>query len=143
MDLQSKIFDRDVAMQLYRYEDNLYRSAWGQDLWRAHTRDWVPKELIIRRVLNENGYDDSKQNLTAYDQMFHAHYRGPMDCDREVLNCILRFKFNRCLYYTQRELSFMDVVPEVVVETQRQELVSTNTLYGMHDLTMFAAFSQS
>ena len=142
------ILDRDLILEMLQYEDKLYMSKEGQEILghygMENTTSLEGGKTIQRKTLDHFGFDTSDESVKNYRTIFQYYYHSPTNYDKEVMNSVVYFRANKCLYYTTPVLNIGDIIPDcsVVKLDEPAEQVMLKSLLG-YNKTLICAFSSS
>jgi len=143
------IKNRELILDMLKYEDTLYLSNEGQSTLRNYGSNFSSLEsskIIQRQTLEKFNFCSSEESLKNYRKIFQHYYRSSIDYDNEILQSVFYMRENRCLYYTEPELIIGDKLPDV--ELFNLDGTTKNNLYDILDKKdynncIIAAFSLS
>lgn len=143
------VLNRDLVIQMLKYEEQLTKSDDGQSLYR-NTLNRPLVSLTIEKTLNrltlaQFGFNTSDDSVETYRTIFRTYYRSPTNYDKEVLNSVHYMRENKCVYYKEPPLQIGDIIPNCslynidgITETTLYDIIDKSAKY-----TMIAAFSLS
>lgn len=145
---QSTIADRQLILEMLKFEDQLYLSPQGQDILKQFGKNTTSLEgskTIQRMTLNHFGYQSNDDSLSAYRRIFHHYYQSSTDYDKEILSSVYYMRENRLLYYTSPEIKIGDQIPNTTLYTTTPEStpIDLHTLVKKHNIKIIASFSLS
>ncbi len=142
--------DRDLILQMLKYEDGLIFSEIGANVYQTYTINGYSKTLepeyaIHRKVLSHFNFNPSDEAVDTYRKIFDRYYHSPTDYDEEVMKSVVYFRENKCLYYTDPIINVGDVIPDCslyqidgIKKTSIKESLSNGFNYAL-----IAGFSNS
>jgi hypothetical protein len=130
---EQHILDRNLMLEMLKYEDKLYLGEIGQDIMRDIGRNNIFSldggKTIQRMTLNHFGFSSTPHDLANYRTIFHHYYKSPQDFDKEILQSVFYMRENRLLYYTTPILTIGMTAPDCnLLEVDSQ---SACTLYNV------------
>jgi len=141
------IKDRDLILNMLRYENDYYMSSAGQEIIRDPATDslydLIGPKIIQRKTLQHFGFNGDDDDLDKYRQIFQHYYFSPSDFDKEVLAAVYYFKYNRLLYYTTEKPVKDDNIPDVELLTLQGKPCRLYEHLTGSDNYIIAAFSLS
>ena len=131
------IQDRDLVIQMLKYEDSLIHGSLAAELY---TTDFYRPRVSLdtehtlnRATLKQFGFDASDDRVANYRKIFSHYYRSPTDYDKQVMNSVTYMRENKLLYYTKPIINIGDIIPDCeelyCVDGDSQAGVSKTTLY--------------
>jgi len=113
---QETIKNKELILQLLKYEDDYYLSNEGQKLLidrGNNITSLAGSKTIQMMTLNHFGFESDESSLANYRTIFHNYYKSSTDYDKDVLQSVFYMRENRCLYYTTKEIPVGDPIPDV------------------------------
>ncbi len=143
------IKNKDLILNMLKYEDSLYLSEFGQEILRNYgnvSQSIDGSKIIQRMTLKNFGFSPTDESLRIYRTIFQHYYNSSTDYDIDVLNSVFYMRENRCLYYTEPELAIGDKIPNV--DLFNLDGKTKSNIYDILDKTKYknciiAAFSMS
>lgn len=140
------IQNRDLVMAMLTYEDSLILGDVGKNIVTDASLEprssLVAVYMIHRLVLKEFGFNTTDESVENYRKIFRHYYRSPTDYDKEVLNCVAYMRQNKCVYYTDPDLTVGDIIPDCRVYDLDGHS-SIKTVLNDFDYAFVAGFSLS
>ena len=94
---KSYIEDKNLILQMLRFEDKLFLSNEGQNFLNEYGSNITSLEgskSIQRMTLNHFGLESTDTDLAVYRTIFHHYYRDSTDYDPDVLNSVYYMREN-------------------------------------------------
>lgn len=145
---EEHIHNRELVIQMLRYEERLIRSEEGQARYRNpynRARVSLDNEYAFNRMtLAHFHFNTTDENVANYRKIFRTYFRSPIDYDKDVIESSHYMRNNRCVFYTAPALKPGDQIPDC-----RLYHLDGATTSSLHELvqdsakTMVCAFSLS
>jgi len=143
------VINRNLVIDMLKYEDNLAKSETGQQFYKNFLNkphnSLIVEKLLNRMVLDHFGFDTSDESLENYRSIFLTYYQSPNNYDKEVIDSVYYMRDNKCIYCEAPILSVGDKIPNC--KLYKINGVDTITLYDTINseapYTLIAAFSLS
>lgn len=144
---EENIFDRDLILQMLKYENTLYFSKEGQNiLSNVGMKNMIKFDgvrTIQRLTLKHFNFSATDESLNTYRKIFFHYYKNSIFYDFEIMESIVYFRENRCLYYNSPILNIGDIIPDCNVLSLNKEKINIKSLLQENKNTLLCAFSSS
>ena len=139
--------NRELIIEMLKYEDQLYLSEVGQNIMIQHGNNLTNNhgsKSIQRLTLIKFNFNSDDICLEYYRNIINVYYESPNNYDAEVLNSVYYLRENRCLYYKTKNINIGDKIPNVKIHTlDSKENDLFNFINTNNNYTIVAGFSMS
>lgn len=144
------IKDKNLILTMKKFEESLYFSNDGQkilsDKGMQNMVSFEGVRTIQRLTLKKFNFNASDKSLESYRRIFNYYYKSPFFYDSVVMNSIVYYRENKCLYYTNPTLNIGDTIPEcniISIDDNKTCTIMSTILSAIKQTTMICAFSGS
>lgn len=112
----SHVNDKQLILQMLKYEDGLYLSEEGQKILKSfgdNSKTLQGSKTIQRLTLEHFNFNTSPEDLENYRSIFKHYYNSSSDYDSDILNSVFYMRHNRLLYYNTPKITENQIIPDV------------------------------
>jgi hypothetical protein len=140
------IKNKELILQMLKFEDELYLSDKGQEIMIDHGNNItnnLGSKAIQRLTLNNFGYLSDDENLSIYRKIFSYYYNSPKEYDEDILKSVYYMRENRILYYKEKSITIKSKIPNInIYKSDGKTLTDIYTNLNSK-FSLIAAFSMS
>jgi hypothetical protein len=127
---------------MLKKENEIYKSQ-GQIAFQEYGLTSVePTKIINRLCLSFFGFNTNDESVANYREIFRTYYNSAVDYDKEVLDCVLYMRHNRCLFYTEIIINIGNMIPDCLLYKLDKTKVTLNNIITKTK-TLICGFSKS
>lgn len=145
---EEHILNKDLIIQMLRYEEEQIRSKEGQERYQNplnRARVSLDNEYAFNRMtLAHFSFSTTDSSVANYRKIFRTYFRSPTDYDKDVISSSHYMRNNRCVFYTAPVLKPGDQIPDCpLYHLDGTTQTSLHQLVQDSGKTMICAFSLS
>jgi len=142
------IKNKELILQMLKFEDKLYLSDKGQEIMIDHGNNItnnLGSKAIQRLTLNNFRYLSDDENLSIYRKIFSYYYNSSNEYDEDILKSVYYMRENRILYYKEKSITIKSKIPNIsIYKSDGKTLTDIYTNLNLNSkFSLIAAFSMS